>query len=53
MQAAQQLQQEPESRERELFPLLASLAPYQQDPLGVHETLKKPDTPTGEECSRQ
>ena len=51
MQAAQQLQREPESREGELFPMLASLEPYQQDPLGICETLEKPDTPTGEACS--
>lgn len=47
MQVAQQLQQEPERQERELFPMLASLAPYQHDPLGICETLEKPDTPTG------
>ncbi len=51
MQAAQELQQEPERRERELFPMLASLAPYQQDPLGICEILEKPDTPTGKACS--
>ena len=50
MQAARQHQQEPESRERELFPMLANLVPYQQDHLGICEALEKPDTPTGKAC---
>ena len=42
MQAARHHQQEPESRERELFPVLANLVPYQQDQLGICEALEKP-----------
>ena len=52
MQAAQQSQPKLGGEEGELFPMLASLARYQQDPLSLCDTLKKPDTPTGEEfCS--
>ena len=31
--------------------MLASLAPYQEDSLGICEILEKPDTPTGKACS--